>query len=147
MYTVIGYGIDISKMDSEKFKYKDFIESIGKIDGMENISECFHECLKENYERDPSDLADEWIYFYENDKNQRGLSALMADAMSFAEKADIRSFDCGIGCVFVPEKLPWDISEKEFTMKKEDWEEIFRKWFRLLTDEEIVFERMQMSIN
>lgn len=134
-----GYGIWLDDLDESGFRWKKTLEAASALEEFADAKEAILPTDGEEAEK----AAREWIEGYEGDGCHKGLAAFLAEAVSVENGIRVEAFDdAGVGAVYVRERLPWELNEKERSMGEDDWVEAISKWIRVLTDEPAKFGRL-----
>ena len=134
-----GYGICVDDIDTTEEKV---FALVHLAPNFEKIFYNWIESFRED--RDPESIAElitmNDIYEYDGDNYcDNGIGPIVSAVIKECEDIELLScadFDCNHYIIF-PTMYPWCMSEKEKNMTEEDIKEIFTKYIRVLTDQEI----------
>lgn len=136
---IYGYGICTSGIQTEDVK---------KLEAVLALAPAYNECLQEYFkEREIAEPS--WDDYMDTDVDHGlGLPSILGEVIEEAEGIGLTPCDDCDGATFLlyEPKYPWHLPYAEKDLTEDKLREIFEKYVRILTDEEIEVEYHSIEI-
>ena len=128
----LGFGIDLSPLEQKDFRLgglKEFLRRIPETEAVRRVADAAEDGI---------DALEE----YERADGTRGFCAALADLIEETEGLRFEVFDeVRNGILYVPERSPWEWTEKEKNADREAWRRTAERYVSLIADDVPEFRR------
>lgn len=139
-YHIYGLGVRTSTIPTEDVK---------RLERLLALAPSYNECLQEYFETQGIDEPS-WKDYMDTDFDfQLGLPAILREVIEEAEGIDLTACDNFDGDKFLlyEPKYPWNLPYAEKDLTEDKLREMFEKYVRILTDEEVEVEYHSIEIS